>query len=52
LTEYIFTIRSGDQLFEAERAVALDGDEAALDYACELVRHLRSAVATTIRILS
>ena len=41
MPEYIFTIRSGDQLLEAERAVALDSDEAALDYACELVRHLR-----------
>lgn len=42
LPEYIFTIRSGEQVYEPPRAVELSGgDQAALDYACDLVRQLK-----------
>jgi hypothetical protein len=41
LPEYLFTIRSGGRTLEPPRAVPLDGDDAALAYACEMVRKLR-----------
>jgi hypothetical protein len=42
LSEYIFIIRSGEQVYEPPRVVKLPGgDQAALDYACDLVRQLK-----------
>jgi hypothetical protein len=42
LPEYSFVIRSGEQSHESPRVVELPGgDQAALDYACDLVQQLK-----------
>jgi hypothetical protein len=43
LPEYLFTIRSAGRTLEPPRAVPLDCDDAALVYACEMVRKLRKS---------
>ena len=40
MPRYYFTIRSGDQEYEDVRCAVLRDVEAALDYACHLVREL------------
>jgi hypothetical protein len=42
LPEYIFIIRSGEQVYELPPVVELPGgDHVALDHACDLVRQLK-----------
>ena len=43
MPEYLFTIRSGGRTLEPPRAVPLDCDDAALVYACEMVREPRKS---------
>ena len=42
LPDYVFTIRSEGQMVERARVVACDNDDAALGYACSMVRRLRT----------
>jgi hypothetical protein len=43
LPEYVFTIRSADRMVDPPRVVACDNDDAALGYACLMVRNLKRA---------
>jgi hypothetical protein len=43
LPEYVFTIRSEGQTLAPARIVACDDDDAALGYACAMVRKLRKS---------
>ena len=43
MREYVFIVRSGDQMLEPPLPVLLDHDEAALSYTCEMANKLRKS---------
>jgi hypothetical protein len=43
LPEYVFTIRSGERLHGPPRIASFNDDNAAIGYACELIRKLRKS---------